>query len=79
MNGARPERPALRFWQHVLRAEQLAGAYLTRDSRRAIVEQNEYLERVAQAQEERIIELEDQLAQRPTLESARTRAKPAIR
>jgi hypothetical protein len=40
------------------------GAYLTRDNRRAIIEQNEYLERVVQAQQERIIELEDQLANR---------------
>jgi 5-methylcytosine-specific restriction endonuclease McrA len=48
------------------------GAYLTRDRRRAIIEQNEYLERVVQAQQERIIALEDQLAARP-------RAKPAIR
>jgi 5-methylcytosine-specific restriction endonuclease McrA len=59
-----------------------AGAYLTRDSRRAIIEQNRYLERVVKAQEERIIELEDQLARHlngPEAEQARTRAKPAIR
>lgn len=49
-----------------------AGAYLTRDRRRAIIEQNKYLERVVQAQQERIIELENQLVNRP-------RAKPAIR
>ena len=55
-----------------------AGAYLTRDNRRAIVEQNKYLEHVVLAQEERIIELEDQLANGPAPERARTRAKPAI-
>jgi hypothetical protein len=58
------------------------GAYLTRDNRRAIIEQNEYLERVVHAQQERIIELEDQLARHlkgPEHELARTRAKPAIR
>ena len=41
------------------------SAYLTRDNRRAIVEQNKYLEHVVLAQEERIIELEDQLANGP--------------
>lgn len=54
------------------------GAYLTRDNRRQIIEQNEYLERVVHALEERIIELEDQLANRPTPEPARRLAKPAI-
>ncbi len=47
--------------------------------RRAIIEQNEYLERVVQ---ERIIELEDQLARHlngPETEPARIRAQPAIR
>jgi 5-methylcytosine-specific restriction endonuclease McrA len=43
-----------------------AGAYMTRDARRAIIEQNEYLQRVVQAQEQRIIELEDELAKHPT-------------
>jgi 5-methylcytosine-specific restriction endonuclease McrA len=55
-----------------------AGAYLTRDNRRAIIEQNQYLKRVVQAQQERIIELEDQLENRPTPEPARTWPQPAI-
>ena len=50
------------------------GAYLTRDNRRAIIAQNEYLERLVQEQQKRIDELEDQLANRP----ARNRPKPAI-
>jgi 5-methylcytosine-specific restriction endonuclease McrA len=54
------------------------GAYLTRDNRRAIIEQNEYLERVVQAQQERILELEDQLANRPDPAPARPRPQPAI-
>jgi 5-methylcytosine-specific restriction endonuclease McrA len=56
-----------------------AGAYLTRDNRRAIIEQNEYLERVVQAQQDRILELEDQLANRPTPRPRAKPAKPAIR
>lgn len=55
------------------------GAYLTRDNRRAIIEENKYLAQVVHAQLERIIELEDQLAQRPTSQPACTPAKPAIR
>jgi 5-methylcytosine-specific restriction endonuclease McrA len=59
-----------------------AGAYLTRDKRRAIIEQNKYLERVVHAQQERIIALENQLARHTNgaeTEPARPRAKPAIR
>jgi 5-methylcytosine-specific restriction endonuclease McrA len=55
-----------------------AGAYMTRDSRRAIIEQNEYLEHIVQAQEQRIAELEDLLAGHPTPEPERTRQIPAI-
>jgi 5-methylcytosine-specific restriction endonuclease McrA len=51
-----------------------AGAYMTRDARRALVEQNEYLERVVEVQEQRIAELENQLAR--SLD--RNRRTPAI-
>ena len=55
------------------------GAYLTNDRRRAIIEDNRHLEGVVRALEERIVELEDQLANARDPARSRTRAQPSIR
>ena len=55
------------------------GAYLTNDRRRAIIEDNKYLEGVVRAQQEQIDQLLETVARYENDAPARPRAQPSIR
>ena len=55
------------------------GAYLTNDRRRAIIEDNKYLEGVVRAQQQQIDQLLETVARYENDAPARIRAQPSIR